>query len=188
MAKRFSLFIRKHELMVSDAMNSNPTTISPASSITDASKKMISTDKGSLLVVENGMLQGIITKTDILHSFVSESSLKTKVSDVMTKGFLSVSPKTSLSNAAKIMVDYGIRRLPVLEKGELKGIITQTDMLRIQPAILDLLTEKFVQQKSVSDVRSLKGVKGVCDVCGEIDYLERNSSGFVCNNCAEALQ
>ena len=184
-----NFFGRRNDLFVSEAMNTHPKTISPDASIVDASDKMMSLDKGSLLVVEGERLLGIVTKTDIVHNVIlKKRGLDLKVSDVMTRKYLSISPSKSISEAAKLMVDYGVRRLPVVEKGKLVGLITQTDLLRIQPAMVDLLTEKFVQQKSVSDIRSLKSVKGVCDSCGDMSYLNEHNAGLICDNCVDALQ
>lgn len=184
----FSFFSRK-SVKVVDAMNPNPKTISSDSTLLEASKKMLDEDVGSLLVVEGDVLKGIITKVDIVnHVVVKGKGTNLKVSDIMTKRYLSISPNKPIDQAANLMVSYGVRRLPVIEKGKIKGLITQTDLLRIQPAIIDLLVEKFAQDKEVSDIRSLKGVKGVCDICGELNYLREHSEGMVCDNCAEALQ
>lgn len=180
---------KKNELLVIDAMITSPKTISASASIFEVSKKLINDGKGSLLVVENGKLLGILTKTDVIeHVILKNKDLNLKVSDIMTRRHLSIGPKKNLSEAAKLMVDYGVRRLPVVEKGKLKGLITQTDLLRIQPAIIDLLVEKFVQDKSVLDIRSLDGVKGVCDICSDSSYLKEHKEGMVCDNCVDALQ
>ena len=189
MKRVFNIFSRRNEVLVADAMNNSPETISPNASILEASNKMIRMDKGSLIVVDGDALLGIITKTDVIENvLLRNKNPGKKVSDIMTRRHLSISPNKTISEAAKLMVDYGVRRLPVVEKGKFKGLITQTDLLRIQPAIIDLLVEKFAQEKSTLDVRKLKGVKGVCDVCGEMAYLNEHSDGMVCENCSDALQ
>ena len=184
-----NIFSRKNELLVLDAMTTTPKTISANASVFEASNKLIDVGMGSLLVVEKGKLLGILTKTDIIENVILKNKdLNLKVSDIMSRRHLSISPKKTLNEAAKLMVSYGVRRLPVIEKGKLKGLITQTDLLRIQPAIIDLLVERFVQGKSVSDIRTLNGVKGVCDICGDLSYLDEHNEGMVCTNCADALQ
>jgi CBS domain-containing protein len=187
--KVLNIFSRKNKVLVVDAMNNSPKTISPDATVLEASKKMIDTGKGSLIVVKGDALLGIITKTDVIeNTLLKKKNPNMKVSEVMTRRHLSISPNKTISEAAKIMVDYGVRRLPVVEKGKLKGLITQTDLLKIQPAIIDLLVEKFVQEDSVSDIRALKGVKGVCDICGELAYLEEHNEGMLCKNCMDAMQ
>lgn len=58
-----------------------------------------------------------------------EKALKIKVMDIMTKNVISTSPNTSINDAAKIMVENNIKRLPVIKNGKLIGIITRGDLI-----------------------------------------------------------
>jgi CBS domain-containing protein len=58
-----------------------------------------------------------------------QNSLKTKVKDVMTKDVITISPDTSINDAANIMVKNNIKRLPVIKNGSLVGIITRGDLM-----------------------------------------------------------
>ena len=58
-----------------------------------------------------------------------ERALKIKVVDIMTKDVISIPPNTSINDAAKIMVENNIKRLPIIENGKLVGIITRGDLI-----------------------------------------------------------
>ena len=58
-----------------------------------------------------------------------QNALKTKVKDVMTKDVITISPDTSINEAANIMVKNNIKRLPVIKNGTLVGIITRGDLM-----------------------------------------------------------
>jgi CBS domain-containing protein len=58
-----------------------------------------------------------------------EKALKTKVKDVMTKNVITISPDKTINDAAKLMIENNIKRLPVVENGKLIGIITRGDLI-----------------------------------------------------------
>lgn len=177
------------DLLVRDAMTRNPVTIQSNATVLRASQKMLEKKVGGLVVVNNDRVEGMITKTDILEKAVlkNRDPAKTLVRDVMTKNFVSVGPHTRITQAAELMVKYNIRRLPVIKNKTLQGLITQTDLLKIQPTILDLLIHKFNTEHAPEyDVRNLSSVKGFCDVCGNFENLKNSSIGFICKQCNEA--
>ena len=58
-----------------------------------------------------------------------EKALKTKVRDVMTKNVITISPDETINDAAKLMIENNIKRLPVVENGKLVGVITRGDLI-----------------------------------------------------------
>ena len=92
----------------------------------EAVKIMASKKVGSLIIMEKDKVEGIITESDIAKNI---SCLDKKVSDVMTKEVINISPKSNLDKAVEIMAEKKIKRLPVVEKGNLVGIITVTDII-----------------------------------------------------------
>jgi CBS domain-containing protein len=92
---------------------------------------------GSLIVLKKDSIIGIITEQDILKNI---SSLNRRVSEVMSKNVVTIEVDGSLEEAALIMTEKKIRRLPVTKKGSLVGMITTTDIV----ANSDLLDEDFL--------------------------------------------
>lgn len=121
------------ETAVSDIMTKNVIhSVRPGDSIKKAAQRMKEVDSGSLIVMDRGMLVGIMTERDIVRRIVAEgkSSKTTLVSEIMSKPVITSSPKTPVSETAKIMIRYRIRRLPVTRGKKVVGIVTTTDYAR----------------------------------------------------------
>jgi acetoin utilization protein AcuB len=121
--------------------------VQPDSQITQAHKLMAQEKIHQTPVVRNGKLVGIVSKNDILKAYPSSvttlavweiTSLleKIKVKDVMINKVLTVKEDTLIEEAARIMVDNGVRSLPVMRGKELVGIITEADLFNIMLEML----------------------------------------------------
>ncbi len=98
--------------------------------ISKAAKLMADKNIGSLMVKDEGSIDGIITERDILKKVVGKDldPRTTKVSEVMTLHPLIIDAKATLADAAEIFNNVHIRRLPVIQRGEIIGIITSRDV------------------------------------------------------------
>ena len=100
--------------------------------IVSAAARKISDNKvGALLVMKNDTLSGIFTERDLMSGVVAEclEPEKIKVSEAMTSSIATVPLETPIREAANIMSQNRIRHLPVLEEGELYGVISVGDIL-----------------------------------------------------------
>ena len=116
--------------------------------LAEAASKMWKQQTGSLLVMEEDDLVGILTERDILKAVATGSKLnETRVSEVMTKDLITVGPQATLREAAKIMADRWIRHLPVVDGGQLVGVLSQRDLAGVlaealnEPEVLTALVE-----------------------------------------------
>jgi len=105
-------------------------------SLKEAAQIMSDRNIGSLIVLKNNKIAGIITEKDIMKNI---SSLNKKVFEVMNKSVVTIEKNESLDNAALLMTEKKIKRLPVTDKENLVGIITATDII----ANSDILNEEF---------------------------------------------
>jgi CBS domain-containing protein len=113
-----------------EIMSAKVETVKPKQPLKLALKKMVSRNIGSILVVENGEPIGIITERDISRSVAKGlKNLNTQVARVMSKRLIVASPDTSIQSAFGLMLDHGIRRIPVVNDGRLIGIVTERDLL-----------------------------------------------------------
>ena len=113
-------------------MTTEPVTVEPAATLGEVAMLMKQEDCGSIPVVEGGRLIGIVTDRDIVIRGVAAGiDPKTqRVSTVMSADPVTVSPDDDVSEAEQIMADRQIRRLPVVEKGSLVGIIVTAQIAR----------------------------------------------------------
>lgn len=124
----------RDDLKAKDIMIETVHTISPTDLIAAAKLKMMRSNVGGLPVVDDGRLVGIITHRDIL--LAGGEALGLKVEELMSKDLRIAKPDTSLMEIIKIMVDEGYQRIPVVQKGKLIGLVTQSSVIR---AIADLV-------------------------------------------------
>ena len=109
----------------------NPGKIEPNALIIEAAKLMRDKNIGSVIVVEKRKVLGIVTERDLVRRVLAENrDLKTlKMREIMSKPVFSISPEEEVVNAAHIMRQRGIRRVVVMDKEALIGIITTNDLV-----------------------------------------------------------
>ncbi|SEO40122.1 CBS domain-containing protein [Nitrosovibrio sp. Nv6] len=114
---------------ISEVMSSEVQTISPLATIEEAAQEMRDGDFGLLPVGEDEQLLGVITDRDIAIRAVAEGKdPSTPVGDVMSEGVIWVDENDSVEDAAQIMSDHQIRRLPVVDADQrLVGIVSLGD-------------------------------------------------------------
>lgn len=144
-------------------MTSATITDTPDDSLSDASSRMWKQQTGSLLVMEEGNLVGIITERDVLRVVAEgHDPSATSLRDVMTKDPVTIGPSTKLRDAASIMFDHWFRHLPVVaEDGEVCGIISLRDLVSLlaegmdEPQTLETLTgHKLVRDRRLDRVEA----------------------------------
>jgi len=121
-------------MLVGKRMTKNPITVTPDEFLSQAKEKMTAGGFRFLPVVSEGQLVGILTDRD-MRAHVGDLE-RTKINGVMTEKPLTVSPSTTLENAAQTLLSRKIGGLPVTENGQLVGVITTSDLLQ---AFLDVL-------------------------------------------------
>jgi len=117
---------------VEDVMNRDVFTVCPDDTVTTAAK-IVSDNKISCVVVtDSGSVVGILTEPDFLKRTMSlkRDFNEIKVAEIMSAPVVTVPADLSIFETSKTMEKKGIKQLPVLEKGQLVGIVTQTDLIR----------------------------------------------------------
>lgn len=118
-----------------DVMTKDPATLGPEATLGEAATLMRQEDCGSIPIVDGGRLVGIVTDRDIVIRAVAagKDARSTKVSEVMSADPVCISPDTDVDEAADVMADRQIRRLPVVEDGKLAGILVIGQIARREP-------------------------------------------------------
>ena len=132
---------------IREAMTSSPATVEPGTTAQEAARLMKSKDVGSLPVVEGDRLVGMITDRDLAIRLVGEGkSIDTPVGELASKDVVTIDPEQEVEEAARLMAEHQLRRLPVCEEdGKLVGILAQADVAQIGH---DALTGEVVQKIS----------------------------------------
>jgi len=91
----------------------------------EASKIMSKQKMGTIMIVKDKKLIGMITERDLLRNFGENF----KISKIMSKSLITISPEADLQEAFDMMNSHKIKRMPVVNKDELVGIIQATDLL-----------------------------------------------------------
>jgi CBS domain-containing protein len=119
-------------MLVGEIMHSDVKTASASDSFSDVAKMMRANGISSVVVLDGKKLQGIVTERDIVN-LVAEGGdpNTTTVERRMTRlDLITVDPKTELSQAAELMVSNNIRHLPIVDGGNVVGIVSIRDMTR----------------------------------------------------------
>jgi len=116
---------------VKDFMTKDVLTVDANKTVLEAAVLMSKNDVGDLVVMENDMPVGIVTERDFVRRVIAmEKSTGAKVSEVMSTPLRVIDPEAPIKEAARRMVNKGIRRLVVIKDNKLVGIITATDFAR----------------------------------------------------------
>jgi CBS domain-containing protein len=116
------------KLKAEDIMIEEVRVTSPKDRVAAAKLKMMRCNVGGLPVVDNNRLVGIITHRDVL--LAGGEALGLKVNDLMTKELYVANRETPILEITRVMADKGYQRIPVVENGNLIGLITQSSLIR----------------------------------------------------------
>ena len=146
---------------VSDVMTEAAVTDRPDESLSQAARRMWEQQTGSILLVENDRLLGILTERDVLKAVAEGVDLDAPVAEVMSKDLVTVDPGTSLRDAARIMADRWIRHLPVLDGGRLVGVVSQRDLAGVLAGALNEpgAMEQLLESSELTRERRLRRIE-----------------------------
>lgn len=116
-------------MKIQDVMTPNPKTVSPTDELQVAARIMREEDAGSVPVVEDGRVVGMVTDRDIVVRAVADGDFDCSVEDIMSDDVVCATPDMSTSAAAGLMGEHQVRRLPVVDDAErLVGIVALGDL------------------------------------------------------------
>jgi CBS domain-containing protein len=171
-------------ILVRDIMNSPVVSASPNDNIKHIATKMKDQKIGSIVIVENENPVGIVTDWDIVSNAVTRDVRPSmiKASEIMQK-LHTIEGEEAITEAARILRQYSIKRLGVVYKNRLVGIISTSDVISVTPDLVDVISEKAAIVRGEVG-RPAGNVSGYCDECGEwSDFLQYDESTFTCEEC-----
>ncbi len=124
--------MRTIQELLASRENSEVHTISPNDTLFDAVTRMVDKNIGSVLVVEDNTIKGIISERDYLRFIAKEghSARETPAHKVMTRKVIYVTPEATIDAVMGIMTEARIRHVPILTEGRLMGIVSIGDLVK----------------------------------------------------------
>ena len=141
---------------------------------------------------DNGPV-GIVTDGDIISELVSNDIKPStvKLEEIMTKPLISASPNDRVSEIAKKMAKERIRKMPIVDKDKLVGIVADVDILAVASEMNSIHAEliEMSMEREELDLEDESVGQGICEKCGSFShYLVMKSGLMVCESCKEELE
>ncbi len=120
------------KLYVKDIMSKRVVTVGEDTTVKEALRTMDKNNVSSLLISCGGDRPfGIVTRKDIIREIViKDGDLGMQISKIMTSPLIVATPNLRIKDAAMLIDRYEVRRLPVLQKGEIVGMVSTSDIFR----------------------------------------------------------
>jgi CBS domain-containing protein len=147
----------KVSLKAENVMVKEIITIDENASVKEAADIMNQFEIGSIIATRKGKAVGIITERDLLKCIVAEGKnvRKTRVKGIMSSPLVVITPNTDLEEAARLMFEKKIKKLPVIDQNRLVGLISLTDIARFQPEIIKILQKRAAIQDTPKSIKKV---------------------------------
>ncbi|MDZ8188479.1 MAG: chloride channel protein [Nostoc sp. ChiSLP02] len=142
------------QLTAADVMQRRVETLSSQMSVDEAVQAFSQSHHRNFLILENGKLVGIVTQKDLINIASQQFGGDRTVSEIMTPEPVTVSPTATLAHVLHILNRYHLSCLPVTEGRKLVGIITRSDIIRVEAERLSGNTEQIEPKSAPSYVVS----------------------------------
>jgi CBS domain-containing protein len=177
-------------MLVKDVMTNPVITTEEAASANNVAKLMLDNKVGCVVVTNKaGKPLGIITERDLVVRVLATKAnpATAKAEDFMTSPLVTVDPDANISDAAKRMSRLDIRRLAVMYKDNLVGIISSKDILDVMPELLEIMQERTRIEganAAAEETDEEAPLSGYCDRCGVYSEDLKDVNGqSLCEDC-----
>jgi len=184
----------RSRMLVKDVMSSPVVTIDEDATANRAAGLMDKHGLGCIIVTsKEGKPLGIITEKDLVSRVLAKNlkpdSLRAK--EVMTSPLITIEPDETISEASRRMSRLNIRRLGVVYKGQLIGVLSSKDVLAVMPELIEMIQERarIEGENRAEEEAEEAPLAGYCDRCGIwSDSLKEVDGEFLCEDCRAELE
>jgi CBS domain-containing protein len=189
-AEKMSDIGLRSRMLVKDVMSSPVITIDENAPANQVAELMDKNGVGCIIVTcKEGKPLGILTERDLVRRVLAKNikpdSFKAK--EVMTSPLITVEPDEKISEAARRMSRLNIRRLGVMYKGQLIGVLSSKDVLAVMPELIEISQEQALiegENRAQEAKEESTPLAGYCDRCGGwSDNLKESNGEFICEDC-----
>ncbi|MBS3149230.1 CBS domain-containing protein [Candidatus Woesearchaeota archaeon] len=173
----------KTGISVRDSMTIKPVTAGLDASIQEIAKLMKRGKVGSIVITFKQKLVGIISEKDIVERVIAKGIPfdELKAGDIMTTELVTINPNDDIYDALILMGSEEIRKLPVVENDKLVGLLTSNDILKIEPALFDIMSVRTRLREEHR--KPIRYVEGICDNCGFQGPVIKIKQEYLCIAC-----
>jgi CBS domain-containing protein len=183
------------KMLVKDVMSSPVFTVDEEEVANKAAAMMEKDDLGCVIVSNKaGKSIGIITERDLVIRVVAKNLMPDtmKAKDIMTTPLVTIEPDATISDAARRMTRLDIRRLGVMYKGNMVGIISSKDILGVMPELIEIMQERVRiegAERSEDSGDEEAPLSGYCDRCNIYsENLKERDGQNICDDCRIELE
>jgi len=182
-------------MVVKDVMSSPVVTLDEDATSNKVAN-LIDKNKLGCVIVTNktGQPVGIITERDLVIRVLAKN-LKpdaVKAKEIMTSPLVTIEPEATISEAARRMSRLNIRRLGVIYKGNLVGVVSSKDILGVMPELIEIIQERTrIEDAAEEETAETEEtpISGYCDRCGVFSENLRDVNGQnLCEDCRIELE
>jgi CBS domain-containing protein len=181
------------KMLVRDVMSSPVITMSEERTTNEAAAAMDKNDVGAVIVTNQaGKSIGIITERDLVIRVIAKNikpdTIKAK--EIMTTPLVTIEPDATITEAARRMNRLDIRRLGVVYKGNLVGIISSKDVLGVMPELIETILERSrIEGDARTEEIEEVPLSGYCDRCNIYsESLKERNGQNICDECRIELE
>jgi CBS domain-containing protein len=125
-------------MLVREIMNKDVVVAEPDITVKEAAEIMSKHHIGSLVILKDKKILGIVTERNVLNAVAQGKDAElTTVKEIMKKNVVTIAPDRSVEDAVDLMTEHKIKKLPVVDADKLVGIITASDIIVVEPKLLE---------------------------------------------------
>jgi CBS domain-containing protein len=183
-------------MVVKDIMSSPVVTLNEDATSNKVANIMAENDLGCVIVTNKaGKPVGIITERDLVIRVLAKNLVPDaiKAKEIMTSPLVTIEPEATISEAARRMSRLDIRRLGVVYKGNLVGVISSRDVLGVMPELIEIIQERTRIEGAAEAKETMEAeetpLSGYCDSCGVFSENLKDVNGQnLCEDCRIELE
>ena len=158
-------FERARDIYVEEIMSRVPVVGGPDLTARDLAVLMRAMKVGSVIIIKEGCPIGIVTERDFVEKLVAEDLRpgEVRADEIMTAPLVTVSPNESVAEAGRKMARLHLRRLPVVKDNGLVGMLTENDITRLSPSLIEITREWRNINAPGEDERRQASFAGYCE-------------------------
>ncbi|TRO46484.1 CBS domain-containing protein [Candidatus Bathyarchaeota archaeon] len=183
-------------MVVKDIMSSPVVTLDEDSTSNKVATLMDENALGCVIITnKTGKPVGIITERDLVVRVLAKNLVPDaiKAKEIMTSPLVTIQPEATISEAARRMSGMDIRRLGVIYKGNLVGVISSRDILGVMPELIEIIQERTRIEDAAEAEENMMveetPLSGYCDRCGVFSQNLKDVNGEnLCEDCRIELE